>query len=45
LRDIQCEVIADDYAIGFAEWMDKRYSVQLISFKEMLIQYKKENKL
>lgn len=25
LHDIQCEKIADDFAIGFAEWCDNNY--------------------
>ena len=38
----QCEKIADEFAIGFAEWCDERYSVKIQNFKELLEIYKKE---
>ena len=38
----ECELIADEFAIGFAEWLIKR---PRYSNKESLEIYKKENKL
>ena len=39
------EYVADNFAIGFAEWCDERYSVQIQNFKELLEIYKKEKEL
>jgi hypothetical protein len=50
LREAQCEVIADDYAIGFGEWVEElvledfdTYSNN--SMKQLLEIYKKEKGL
>ena len=46
----ECEVIADEFAVGFAEWVvwkrnfDKEI-YHLSSYKELLEIYKKENEL
>jgi hypothetical protein len=40
----QCALIADEFAIGFAEWLLKNYD-GLKSVKELLKIYKKENGL
>jgi hypothetical protein len=40
-----CEQIADEFAIGFAEWIDEYYYNGFKSKKELLEIYKKENKL
>ncbi len=52
LRDIELEVIADDFAIGFAEWMAIEYWLnssgkytQGQTHKELLQIYKKEKGL
>jgi hypothetical protein len=52
LREAQCEVIADEFAIGFAEWFwtnkDKFYKGErdyYLEFKELLEIYKKEKGL
>jgi hypothetical protein len=50
LREAQCEVIADDFAIGFAEWVvylrnfDKEI-FHINSYKGLLEIYKKEKGL
>lgn len=50
LRDIQLEVIADDYAIEFADWLandwtyDERWS-RITDSKELLEIFKKEKGL
>ena len=47
LREAQCEVIADEFAIEFAEWCLKiRFEpIENVSVKKLLEIYKKENKL
>ena len=49
LREAQCEVIADEFAIGFAEWLVIRYNEDIIydeyTTKELLELYKKEKGL
>jgi hypothetical protein len=55
IRDVQLEVIADDYAIGFAEWVEKLSGSHIDSLdyylyldntiKELLEIYKKEKGL
>lgn len=52
LREAQCEVIADEFAIGFAEWLNIQYRElnHTLAFKEktlteMLQIYKKEKGL
>jgi len=47
---ILCEKIADDFAIGFAEWIEKnrynmKYYIQLNNTKQLLEIYKKEKGL
>jgi hypothetical protein len=51
-RDTQCEKIADDYAIEFAEWMAKEYwlnssgkYLKCTKTKELLEIFKKEKGL
>jgi hypothetical protein len=44
LREAQLEVIADEFAIGFAEWVLKNYD-GVKSVKELLEIYKKEQGL
>lgn len=46
LRDIQCEIIADEFAVSFAEWTciyAYRYTKE--NYMELLIIYKKERGL
>jgi hypothetical protein len=44
--DIQnAEVIADEFAIGFADWLIKRQTQYFESLKELLEIYKKEKGL
>ena len=50
IREVQLEVIAEDFAIGFAEWLNgldinDEVLQKHISTKELLEIYKKENKL
>ena len=47
LREAQCEVIADEFAIGFAEWICKKAEVPYIKGKmdNTLEIYKKEKGL
>ena len=52
IRDVQLEVIADNFAIGFAEWFwvnkDKFYKGErdyYLEFNELLQIYKKEKGL
>jgi hypothetical protein len=45
LREAQCEVIADEFAIGFADWLIKRQINYFESLKELLEIYKKEKGL
>ena len=49
LREAQCEVIAEDFAIGFAEWVLREQFVLGFnsdqSIKELLEIYKKEKGL
>jgi hypothetical protein len=45
LREAQCEVIADEFAIGFADWLIKRETKYFESLKELLEIYKKEEGL
>ena len=40
-----CEVIADEHAIGFAEWLIKRETKYFESLNELLEIYKKEKGL
>ena len=44
IREVQLEVIADDYAIEFAEWLMKiRFkSIEKLTAKELLEIFKKE---
>lgn len=47
IREVQLEVIADDYAIEFAEWIDKKnYGIEIYkhlkTYKEILKIFKKE---
>ena len=49
-RSDECEQVADDFAIGFAEWCiqrDEHYPIQAgrITVKELLEIYKKEKGL
>jgi hypothetical protein len=44
----ECEKIADDFAIGFAEWLiekEREYTNRIIRGKELLEIYKKEKGL
>ena len=45
IREVQLEVIADEFAIGFAEWLVIRYNEDIIydeyTTKELLEIYKK----
>ena len=45
LREAQCEVIADEFAIGFADWLIKRETKYFESLKELLEIYKEEKGL
>ena len=46
LREAQCEVIADEFAIGFAQWCDENYNtLKPYDMKQLLEIYKKENGL
>lgn len=46
IREVQLEVISDDYAIGFAEWLTyNRENNYTKSIKELLEIYKKEKGL
>jgi hypothetical protein len=49
LREAQCEVIADEFAIGFAEWLLIIYNEDIIydayTKEELLEIYKIENEL
>jgi len=49
LRDIQCEVIAEEFAIGFADWIRvcklKGRPYDFDNIKELLEIYKKEKGL
>lgn len=47
IRDVQLEVIAEDFAIGFAQWLMKtRFkSIENIPVEKLLEIYKKENQL
>jgi hypothetical protein len=45
LREAQCEVIAEEFAIGFADWLIKRETKYFESLKELLEIYKKEKGL
>jgi len=48
LREAQCEEIADDYAIEFAEWIIKNCTsnaLQYLTTKELLEMFKKEKGL
>ena len=46
IREVQLEIIADEFAIGFAEWLVIRYNEDIIydeyTTKELLEIYKKE---
>jgi hypothetical protein len=48
-KSIQCEKIADDYAIQFAEWIDKNHksiSLEIYSNKKKVLEiFKKEKGL
>ena len=44
----QCEQIADEFAIGFGQWLIKKeheYTNKIIAMEELLEIYKKENQL
>lgn len=46
----ECEKIADDFAIGFAEWVSDNYDKEpiflgIVDIKSLLIYYKKEKGL
>ena len=42
----ECEKIAEEFAIGFAEWCFKKYNIiSCYDMQELLKIYKKENKL
>lgn len=42
----KCEQIADEFAIGFAEWLlNSNHFIKLLSAKELLEIYKKEKGL
>ncbi len=42
----ECEEIADEFAIGFAEWiLNTNHFIQMFDAKELLEIYKKENEL
>jgi hypothetical protein len=41
----ECEKIADEFAIGFADWLIKRETKYFESLKELLEIYKKEKGL
>jgi hypothetical protein len=47
LREAQCEVITDEFAIGFAEWLEKLHweIYYNTTAKELLEIYKKEQNL
>jgi len=47
LRDIQCEIIADEFAIGFVVWIDKNQKGlnRKVIIEELLQIYKKEKGL
>jgi len=47
LREVQCEVIAEEFAIGFAEWIEKYQggTPNLKVLIELLEIYKKEKGL
>lgn len=45
IEAIQCEKIADDYAIDFADWLIKRETKYFESLKALLQLYKKEKGL
>ena len=41
----ECEEIADEFAIGFAEWTWGKKDLLVVNSKELLEIYKKEKKL
>ena len=49
IREVQLEVIAEEFAIGFAKWLVIRYNEDIIydeyTTKELLEIYKKEKEL
>jgi len=53
LRDVECEVIADEFAIGFAEWIFRNQDMEFdydennpkSAFNRLLQIYKKEKGL
>ena len=47
IRDVQLEVIAEDFAIGFGEYIDSltAQDMGILSIKELLEIYKKEKGL
>ena len=48
IRDVQLEVIAEDFAIGFGQWLIKKeheYTNKIIAMEELLEIYKKERGL
>ena len=49
IRDVQLEIIADEFAIGFAEWFVLNYTEKVFYqenyTKELLEIYKKEKRL
>ena len=44
IREVQLEVIAEEFAIGFAEWL-LRYNKEWPTIKELLETYKQEKGL
>ena len=47
IRDVQLEIIAEDFAIGFGEYLDSltAQDMGVLSIKELLEIYKKEEQL
>ncbi len=45
IREVPLEIIADDFAIEFAEWLIKRQTKYFESLKELLEIYKNEKGL
>ena len=45
IREVQLEVIAEDFAIGFAYWCEWRNDRAFKTYEELLEIYKKEKEL
>jgi hypothetical protein len=45
IREVPLEIIAEEFAIGFADWLIKRQTNYFESLKELLEIYKKEKGL